>query len=101
MNNKYKIVISNRNLYREIELPVDAKTYKVGTSIDCDFRIHKELFFEEIQLIFTNNNHKWSVMCSDNTYITIGDTRRLFTKELNTVIILLLNIRNLTIMCLI
>ncbi|MGN0027795.1 MAG: type VII secretion protein EssC [Clostridium sp.] len=82
MNNKYKIVISNRNLYREIELPVDAKTYKVGTSIDCDFRIHKELFFEEIQLIFTNNNHKWSVMCSDNTYITIGDTRRLFTKEL-------------------
>lgn len=82
MNNKYKILISNRNLYREAELPVDAKVYKIGTSIDCDFRLHKEMFFEEIKLDFMNNSGTWTVMCSDNIYITIGDTRRLLTTEL-------------------
>ena len=68
MKNKYKIVISNRNLYHEVELPVDAKTYKIGTSIDCDFRLHKEYFFEDIRLDFTNENDNWYVMCSDNIY---------------------------------
>ena len=82
MNNKYKIVISNRNLYREVELPIEAKNYRVGTSIDCDCRLHKELFFEEVKLDFVMNNGNWSVMCSDNIYITIGDTRRLLTTEL-------------------
>ena len=82
MKNKYKIVISNRNLYHEVELPVDAKTYKIGTSIDCDFRLHKEYFFEDIRLDFTNENDNWYVMCSDNIYITTGDTRRLLTMEL-------------------
>lgn len=79
MNNKYKIVISSRNLYREVELPTDTKIYKVGTSIDCDFRLHKELFFEEVKLDFINDDGNWSVMCSDNIYITLGDTRRLLT----------------------
>lgn len=83
MNNKYKIVISNRNLYREVELPEDAKTYRVGTSVDCDYRLHKELFFEEIYLDFTNHDGEWSVMCADNLYITVGDARRLFTTELH------------------
>ena len=31
--NKYKIIISNKNIYEEIEIPVDAKVYRVGTSI--------------------------------------------------------------------
>lgn len=82
MENKYKIMISNHNLYKETELPEDAKIYRVGTSVDCDFRLHKDLFFEEIRLVFTNNNGTWSVMCADNLYLTVGDTRRLLTKEL-------------------
>lgn len=83
MNNKYKIVISNRNLYREVDLPIDAKTYRVGTSIECEFRLHKEMFFDDIRLDFINNDGKWSVMCSDNIYISHGDTRRLLTSELS------------------
>lgn len=77
--NKYRVIISNRNIYREVELPIDAKNYRMGTSVDCDFRFNKELFFEDIKLDFVNDNGNWKVMCSDNLYITIGDTRKLLT----------------------
>lgn len=83
MNNKYKLIISNRNLYKEIELPKDAISYSVGTTIDCDFRLHKESFFEEIKLDFINQAAYWSVVCSDNVYLTVGDTRRLLTRKLS------------------
>ena len=35
MENRYKIIISNKNLYKEIELADDAGELKVGTGIDC------------------------------------------------------------------
>lgn len=82
MINKYKVVISNRNLYREVELPTENRVYRIGTTIDCDFRLNKDLFFDEIKLDFINNDGNWTVMCSDNIYITVGDTRRLLTVAL-------------------
>lgn len=81
--NQYKIIISNRNIYKEVELPIDAKSFKVGTKIECDFRLHKEYFFEDFRLDFLNNNGKWSVTCSDNIYLSVGDTRRLLNIELD------------------
>lgn len=78
--NKYKIIISNKNIYEEIEIPVDAKVYRVGTSIESDYRLYRDAFFENVQLDFSNNNGSWMVMCSDNIYITLGDTKRLLMK---------------------
>lgn len=83
MNKKYKLIISSRNIYREVELPTDAKTYRVGTSIDCNYRLHRELFFEDIEMQFSNNDETWSVMCSDNLYISTGSSNRLFTYKLS------------------
>lgn len=37
MNNKYKIIIYNKKIYREIELPETVSKYKIGTTIDCDY----------------------------------------------------------------
>lgn len=82
MTNQYKIVISNRNIYKEVELPVDAKNYRIGTSIECDYRLHKELFFEDVRLDFTNDNGIWQILCSDNLYLSFGDSRRLITTTL-------------------
>ena len=82
MDNKYKIIISNQTLYKEVELPVDARNYCVGTTIDCDFRLHKELFQEDIKLDLLNNSGNWSVVCADNIYISTGDTRRVITTQL-------------------
>lgn len=33
MENRYKIILSNNNLYKEIELPESADQVKVGTSV--------------------------------------------------------------------
>lgn len=82
MVSRYKIIISNKNLYREIELPTDAKEVKLGTSVDCDVRLHKSLFFDQIELVFSQTDAGWSVLCSDNLYLTVGDVRKLITKNL-------------------
>lgn len=50
--------------------------------MECNFRLRRELFFEDIKLTLYNNDNKWSVMCSDNVYITLGDARKLITKAI-------------------
>ncbi len=82
MDSRYKIILSNNNLYKEIELSVDIKTAKVGTGTECDFRLRKDLFFGNIELFFNKNQAGWSVSCSDNLYISVGDVRKLATKQL-------------------
>lgn len=83
MDNRYKIVISSRTIYREIELSPSAKQLKIGTDMDCDVRLHKSLFFGRIELLFTKVNEEWSLLCSDNLYITVGDIRKMVTKKLH------------------
>lgn len=79
---RYKITLSSNTVYKEIELAPDAQQVKVGTGVDCDIRLHKELFFGQIELLFVKNETEWSVYCSDNLYLTVGDVRKLMTKNL-------------------
>lgn len=67
--NKYRINILGNNLYKEVELPSDVEQVKIGTDPECSIRMHKDLFFDTIVLIFTQNDHGWAVSCSDNLYI--------------------------------
>ncbi len=80
--NRYKITLSSNTVYKEIELASDAQQVKVGTGVDCDIRLRKELFFGQIELLFVKNGTDWSVHCSDNLYLTVGDIRKLMTKNL-------------------
>ena len=82
MDNRYKVIISNKNLYKEIELTADMEELKVGTGIDCGVRLYKDLFFGRIELTFIRRNGKWSVLCSDNLYLSWGDVRKLMRAEL-------------------
>lgn len=82
MDRRYKIILSNNNVYKEIELTPDAQQVKVGTGVDCDIRLRKELFFGQIELLFIKNGTEWAVHCSDNLYLTVGDIRKLMTKSL-------------------
>ena len=82
MINQYKVVISSKNIYKEILLPTDSDTFCIGTDIDCSYRLRKELFFEGIRLDFMFNGNAWSVMCSDNIYISLGDARKIMTLAL-------------------
>ncbi|MDY3747034.1 MAG: type VII secretion protein EssC [Lachnospiraceae bacterium] len=82
MDHRYKIVVSNRNLYKEIELSEESTEVRVGTGIGCDVRLRKELFFGPVELLFVKNPQGWSLLCSDNLYLSIGDSRKLLTKDL-------------------
>jgi len=83
MNGRYKIIISNKNLYKEIELTPNDNEIKVGTSQDCNVRLRRELFFSPIELFFNKNGSDWTLGCSDNLYFTMGDVRKLYTKKLS------------------
>ena len=83
MNTRYKIILSNRNIYKEFELSPDAQVIKIGTGINCDFRLRKDLFFDDICFTLTRTGDGWVLVCSDNLYISVGDIRKLVSKELN------------------
>lgn len=55
MKSRYKISISNRNVYKEIELTPEMEHLSVGTAVDADVRLRKELFFGVIDLEFKKN----------------------------------------------
>lgn len=80
--NRYKATLSSNTVYKEIELASDMQQVKVGTGVDCDVRLRKELFFGQIELVFAKNGDSWTVNCSDNMYLTVGDIRKLMTKKL-------------------
>lgn len=83
MLNQYKVTISNNKLYKEIDLPIDAATYSIGTTVDSDYRLRREFFFSEIKLEFVNDNGNWSIMCSEKIYISLDDARKMLNVRLN------------------
>ena len=82
MDSRYKLIISSKNIYKEVELAPGDSEIKIGTSPECTVRLRKEIFFSPIELVLQKNGNEWSVLCSDNLYFTIGDVRKLLTKKL-------------------
>ncbi len=82
MNERYKVVLSNKNIYKEIEITSERKSLTVGTAMDSEVRLRKELFFGEIQLKFQMTDGLWSVLCSDNLYFDVGDVRKMMSLRL-------------------
>lgn len=82
MNNGYRIIISNKNIYQEIELSPEIQQTQIGTGANCEHRLYQSLFFESFQLTFLKKDDIWTVFCSDNLYLTFGDSRKYATKKL-------------------
>lgn len=82
MESRYKIIISNRNLYKEIELTPTDTEVKIGTTAECTVRLRKELFFSPVELILQKIGKEWQILCSDNLYLTVGGVLKLLTKKL-------------------
>lgn len=83
MQNRHKIIISGRNLYKEVELSADVTELSIGTETDCEVRLHRDFFFEKVKLTFVQHGGKWTVCCSDNLYFSVGDVRKLLTVSLS------------------
>jgi len=82
MSRRYKCIVSNKNIYRELELATELQQVKLGTDLDCDMRLRKEFFFEKIELLFERSGDAWTIQCGDNLYLSVGDARKLVTKPL-------------------
>ena len=86
MENRYKIILSGNQIYKEAELPADMERVTVGTGIDCTVRLRRDLFFESIQIEFVKESGGWRATCSDNIYFTEGaesDPRRYFGSQVS------------------
>lgn len=82
MGNQYKIIISNKNIYKEFELPETENTVRVGTGFQCGLRLHRDLFFETVELDFVKNGQGWAVSCPENLYMSVKDVRKLRSWQL-------------------
>lgn len=80
MDKRYRIIVSGKKIYKEIEVSPDSKQIRFGTENNCAVRVRKDLFFEPIELTFSKDiQNQWKVMCSDNLYICVDDVRKLLT----------------------
>lgn len=69
----YIIKLSNKNLYKEIQIPYNYERMSVGMDMDCDIRLFKDIFFEKFRLDFSKEDGHWQIVCSDNVYIDEGN----------------------------
>lgn len=83
MENRYRIILNGKNLYKEAELLPDMKSVRLGTATECEIRLRREMFFGQIELTFVQSDGSWSVLCSDNLYLHVGDARKLYTLRLS------------------
>lgn len=68
MEYQYKIIIYNKNFYKEFEIPNEMRSFKLGTTTQCDFRLNSDYFFEDIEILFEKKD-VWTVLCNDDLYI--------------------------------
>ena len=73
----YKITISNQNLYREFEINKNTERVCLGTTSSCEFRLNKDDFFSQIELLFEIHENEWRVICNDEVYLSVGDARKI------------------------
>lgn len=83
MHKVYKIIISNRNLYKEVELNSEERSVVLGTTSDCSARLPKGLFFCDIKIRFENNGTNWCASSDDYTYISSDGIIKLTSLELS------------------
>lgn len=84
MENRYRLILSNNNFYREVQLPSSATQYRIGTTYECDCRFAKERFFTEFELLLTNDGDSWIVSCrKGNIYFQDKGTMKLKSYKLS------------------
>lgn len=78
----YVLKITNKNMYKEIQLPCNTQHFRVGTFPESDLRLYKDDFFEQFDMDFICVKNQWKVTCSDNIYFDVGDVRKLLSCNL-------------------
>ena len=82
MGDRYRIILTGKNLYKEAELLPEMKEFRIGTAMECDLRLRREQYFEPVELTLVRNGEVWTILCANNLFLNIGDARKLFTMQL-------------------
>lgn len=78
----YRLTISNSNITKEISLSPDADCVRIGTEYGVDFRCYQEDFIDAFELMMQFENDIWTVTCLQNTFISLGDAKKVINMEL-------------------
>lgn len=54
MDYQYKVIVSNRAVYKEFEIPTDMEGVRLGTTSSCEFRLNPDSFLEISKLNLQN-----------------------------------------------
>lgn len=75
---RYKAVLSNKLFYEEVIFDdrQDPKM-KIGTDLECDFRLHKEWFNDGFWIEFVGYEGKWNARCSESIFFYTEDAGKL------------------------
>ncbi len=82
MNYQYKVIVSNKNIYREFLITSDMDSVKLGTAHGCEFRLNQSDYFDVIELEFQKREETWELLCGNTVYLSRGDMRKLLYTDL-------------------
>lgn len=83
MLNRYKLILTGRGLYKEVDIPSDEKEITIGTAQEAQVRLRKELFFSPISLVLRRDKDGWAIICSDNLYFSDGGSLKKMSRRLS------------------
>ena len=63
MDYQYKVIVSNRAVYKEFEIPTDMEGVRLGTTSSCEFRLNPDSFFGDIEIEFAEQKNMWNMDC--------------------------------------
>ena len=82
MSNRYKLILSNRSIYREVDLSDSQTVVRVGTTTGCDVRLSSDPFFCNFELTLTLNNDVWKLNCSELVYVSADNISKRWSIDL-------------------
>lgn len=80
---RYKAIVSNKNIYRELELLPETRVLTVGTAKNANVRLRKDSFFGDVEFSFENIGEGWQLRCGENNYVSTDGIVKLTGKELS------------------
>lgn len=82
MEQRYKLILSNKRIYKEVEIPPENTQLRVGTTRNCYVRFSKENFFNDFELTFLYTSNGWQVNCDENVYLIDDGVLKLYARDL-------------------
>lgn len=72
---KYRLTIQNKNVFKEARVSSDVLCLKIGTTPDSDIRLKRENFSIPIALSLQLVGNQWHIQCNELLYISSSENK--------------------------